>query len=142
MKKVKKPYNRRTKKAGAENGQSMVELALVIPLLLTLLCGILDFGWIYMNQYKVENAAYAGARYGAMYASQLSDSELKAGIRERVLDNLSDSADESLVEVEVSNNSSTISVSVNYKIKNLTYVAGTLFGAYYNADSTSASPIV
>ena len=32
-----------------------------MPLLLTLLCGVIDFGWIYSNQYRVENASYAGA---------------------------------------------------------------------------------
>ena len=33
-----------------EKGQSIVEFALVVPILLTLLCGIIDFGWIYSNQ--------------------------------------------------------------------------------------------
>ena len=46
----------------SEKGQSIVEFALVLPLLLTLLCGVIDFGWIYSNQYRVENASYAGAR--------------------------------------------------------------------------------
>lgn len=45
----------------SEKGQSIVEFALVLPLLLTLLCGVIDFGWIYSNQYRVENASYAGA---------------------------------------------------------------------------------
>lgn len=44
----------------SEKGQSIVEFALVLLLLLTLLCGVIDFGWIY-NQYSVENASYAGA---------------------------------------------------------------------------------
>ena len=37
-----------------ENGQSLVEFAIVLPILLTLLCGVIDFGWIYSNQYKVK----------------------------------------------------------------------------------------
>ena len=45
----------------SEKGQAIVEFALVLPLLLTLLCGVIDFGWIYSNQYSVENASYAGA---------------------------------------------------------------------------------
>ena len=31
----------------SEKGQSMVEFALVVPLLLTILCGIIDMGWAY-----------------------------------------------------------------------------------------------
>lgn len=59
-----------------EKGQSIVEFALVVPILLTLLCGIIDFGWIYSNQYKVENASYAGARYASLYVSDYNYSNM------------------------------------------------------------------
>ena len=52
----------------AEKGQAMVEFALVLPLLLTLLCGIIDFGWLYYNQITLNNAAREGARYAGSMA--------------------------------------------------------------------------
>ena len=50
-----------------EKGQALVELALVLPLLLALLCGIVDFGWIYYNQITLTNAAREGARYAVIH---------------------------------------------------------------------------
>ena len=50
-----------------EKGQSMVELALILPVLLALLCGIVDFGWIYYNQITLNNAAREGARYAVIH---------------------------------------------------------------------------
>lgn len=45
-----------------EKGQAMVEFALILPLLILLLCGILDFGWIFGNQLTLNNAVREAAR--------------------------------------------------------------------------------
>ncbi len=58
---VKKLFHKR------ENGQSAVEFALVLPILLILLCGIIDFGWVYYNQITLNNAAREGARYAVIH---------------------------------------------------------------------------
>jgi Flp pilus assembly protein TadG len=50
-----------------EKGQAMVEFALVLPLLIALLCGIIDFGWLYYNQITLSNAAREGARYAVIH---------------------------------------------------------------------------
>lgn len=50
-----------------EDGQALVEFALVLPILLILLCGIVDFGWIYYNQITLNNAAREGARYAVIH---------------------------------------------------------------------------
>ena len=50
-----------------EDGQSLVEFALVLPILLMLLCGIIDFGWLYYNQITLNNAAREGARYAVIH---------------------------------------------------------------------------
>ena len=51
----------------SERGQSIVEFALVLPILLILLCGIIDFGWLYYNQITLNNAAREGARYAVIH---------------------------------------------------------------------------
>ncbi len=48
-------------------GQSVVELALVMPLLLLLFAGAADLGQIFFNFVSVENAVKEGALYGARY---------------------------------------------------------------------------
>jgi Flp pilus assembly protein TadG len=46
-------------------GQSLVEFALLLPLLILILVGILDLGRITATYVILENAAREGARYGA-----------------------------------------------------------------------------
>lgn len=57
----------------SERGQAMVEFALVLPVLLALLCGIIDFGWIYYNQITLNNAAREGARYAVIHYDPADD---------------------------------------------------------------------
>lgn len=57
----------------SEKGQALVEFALVLPLLLTLLCGIIDFGWLYYNQITLNNAAREGARYAVIHYDPAED---------------------------------------------------------------------
>ena len=46
-------------------GQSMVELALMVPALALVLVATADFGRVYFTSVAVENAARAGVQYGA-----------------------------------------------------------------------------
>lgn len=54
-------------RCGGEKGQALVEFALVLPVLLLILCGIIDFGWIFGNQLAANNAAREAARYTAVH---------------------------------------------------------------------------
>lgn len=47
-------------------GQALVEMALTVPILLILLIGIIDAGWIYNHQLILTNASREGARVGAL----------------------------------------------------------------------------
>ncbi len=60
-----------------EEGQSLVELALMLPLLLLILLGLLDFGRVYY----VMVSLYDAAEEGAIYASAWPGDE--PGIKER-----------------------------------------------------------
>lgn len=53
-----------------EKGQSIVEFALILPFLLLILCGIIDFGWILSCQNELTNAAGETARYAAIYSNK------------------------------------------------------------------------
>jgi len=47
------------------SGQSLVEFAFVLPILLLLMVAMIDFGILYYSQMAVSNAAWEGARAGA-----------------------------------------------------------------------------
>lgn len=51
--------------ARASRGQSAVELALIIPVLIMILLAGADFGRLFYASIAVNNAAWAGAQYGA-----------------------------------------------------------------------------
>lgn len=53
-------------KLSNERGQAMVEFALVLPLLLVLLCGILDFGYVLACKNELTHLAGGAARTGAI----------------------------------------------------------------------------
>ncbi len=58
---------RRSKRA-AERGAAVVEFALMLPLLLMLVLGAIDWGWYFYLREVVTNAAREGARAGAVSA--------------------------------------------------------------------------
>ena len=57
-----------------ESGQSLLELALVAPMLLMLLVGIIEIGRFAYYSILVANAARAGAQYGAQNLATAADS--------------------------------------------------------------------
>ncbi|MDE3105881.1 MAG: pilus assembly protein [Acidobacteriota bacterium] len=56
-----------------ERGQSLVELAVVMPFLLLLFLGIVEFGYLFYVGIEVSNAAQAGVMYGAQTHASASD---------------------------------------------------------------------
>lgn len=50
-----------------EKGQSLVEMALLLPVLLLMLLGLLDFGRVYYAMVAMNDAAQEGAAYAAMH---------------------------------------------------------------------------
>ena len=46
-----------------QEGAAAVEFAIVLPVLMLLLAGFFDFGWLFFWQHSVTNASRAGARY-------------------------------------------------------------------------------
>jgi Tfp pilus assembly protein PilV len=61
-------------------GQSLVEVALVLPIILMILLGLLDFGRAYFTLVALHDAADEGATYAAIRQSSLEE------IQERTAD--------------------------------------------------------
>lgn len=60
-----------------EKGQSLVEFALIIPLILLILMGILEFGVMLNTYLAINHSSKEGARLGALGGT---DTEILAGI--------------------------------------------------------------
>jgi Flp pilus assembly protein TadG len=68
----------RTRRDG-ERGAAAVEFALVVPILLILVFGIIDFGLAMTQQSLISNAAREGARAGSLEASQKATEDAALG---------------------------------------------------------------
>jgi Flp pilus assembly protein TadG len=121
-----------------ERGQAMVEFALVLPLLLILLCGIIDFGWIFGNQLMANNACREAARACAI-ESDRSDSELQTLAVQVVSDRADTLSGFCPIYVTVSREASAdgISVSLTCQLPLMTPVTSTVFGSTYTINAKS-----
>jgi len=122
-----------------EDGQAVVEFALIAPILIIILCGIVDFGWIFSAQIATDNCAREGARY----ASSCSDySASQAETISKVQSVASDIIKNNISVVvsysnPVSPQSGDVSVKVVSEVKALTIVASTVFGgSTFNLESS------
>ena len=62
----------RTRSRQARRGQSVVEFALVVPILLVMVVAIADFGRLYTSAVAVESAAREAADFGALRSDRWS----------------------------------------------------------------------
>ena len=65
----------------SDHGSSLIEVAMVLPVLILLLLGIIDFGRAFYLSNEVAGAAHAGAVYGSQYPTDTT------GMRTAAADN-------------------------------------------------------
>jgi Flp pilus assembly protein TadG len=109
-----------------EKGQSLVEMALVLPLLLLLIVGIFDFGKLFYTYMHMHLATQETVRLGGLGKE---DEEIRAFARDYVQIN-----DPSLLQIGITPDSSTresgqyVTVTLSYPHKFITPGMGKLFG--------------
>jgi Flp pilus assembly protein TadG len=59
----------RNRRKGSERGQSLVEFAILLPVLMIILLGVVEFGWALKAYVQEQNAAREGARYWALHST-------------------------------------------------------------------------
>ena len=105
----------------SKRGQSLVEIALILPILLIILFGILEFGRVFHSYLVITHAAREGARYGII--SKDVD-EIKQKVQDAspgITLNLSD------IDVNPSTNLTAgvpLTISVEYQVDLFTPVLG------------------
>jgi Flp pilus assembly protein TadG len=77
---MKRPAQEQTNKSNA--AQSMVETALLLPIMILLMVGILDLGRLYFAYITIFNAAREGARYGV--SNPTITNQIKAHTKQEV----------------------------------------------------------
>ncbi len=68
-----------------ENGVSMVELAILMPILTVILFGILQFGLLFAGYLTIQNAAVVCVRFAALSNQNASASDLEALARDSIV---------------------------------------------------------
>jgi Flp pilus assembly protein TadG len=106
------------KKENSEQGQGLVELALVLPILLLLLFGIIEFGRVMGAGVIVTHSARDAARYGAVGAT---NNEIVERIRTNTAASLYDPSAPSDLQIEITrtdvNGGRDIEVNVSYAVQ-------------------------
>ncbi len=74
--------NRPWRKSTRRRGASVVEMAVISPILITLVFGIIEFGWAFMVRQMLTNAAREGARVSAIqpFPDGENDSEVRSSV--------------------------------------------------------------
>ena len=67
-----------TNKNRSSSGQAIIELAFVLPWILILLLGIIEFGILFYNKAMITNASREGARAGIVYRDSNGDGNYDA----------------------------------------------------------------
>ena len=104
-------------------GQSLVELAILLPVLLILALGVIDYGRVYFAYVSVTNAARNGAHYASESPAATADLD---GIRNTALDDMSELLNTSPTNPVVSAVSDTDSKGRLYADVTVTYTFGTI----------------
>lgn len=114
-----------------EKGQSLVEFALVIPLLLLIVMAIIEFGLMFNAYITITNASREGARGGAL-------GDDNAGI-ELVVDSVANHLDLNNISVVITPNTRSrgdmLSVTVTYDYQLITPIISNILSPIVNLES-------
>lgn len=124
-----------------ESGQAMVEFALILPIFIFILFGVIEFGWIFSNQISVTSAAREGAREGIICASE-SDftSRVKSKVQSSAPNLDASSLSVTVTKTGASGNDDVV-VSLDYVVSPLTPLGNLLWGSTFHAKSSCTMKI-
>lgn len=107
------------------DGQSLVEFSLVVPILIALILGMIEFGWILNGKITLTSSAREGARIAVIYesAAQASDAVQSAVNKSSE----SSSLNEVTTVTEFDESTKSAIVNVNAKIK-------PIIGLFFSSD--------
>lgn len=116
----------------SERGASLVEMALVMPLLLLLIVGVIDLGRALWTDLALKDAAQEGALYGSF--APTADIEQRVRLSSDLPIDLSDSS--VVVTPVVDCVAGEVTVTVEHELPLITPIVGQMFGGSIHLHST------
>ena len=141
-------------KAKRQEGASAVEFALILPLLLILVFGIIEFSILFYDKAMITNASREGARVGIVYQYQdggpnhPDDTEIAAAIVQYVQNHLISFGAGSVVSTTITRNGDSsgdpLRVTVNYQYNFLVFdsLLSLVGGSLSNGISLAAETVM
>ena len=107
------------KKLKTQKGAAAVEFAIILPVLLILLFGIIEFGIILYDKAMITNASREGARAGIVYSDPIiPDSDIKKVVKDYCSGHMitfgEDSIDDSDIPITRAGENLTVTVTYQY----------------------------
>lgn len=106
-----------------EHGQSLVELAVTVTILMVLLAGTIDLGRAFFTWITMRDAAQEGASYGTICPNELA--ELEA----RVRDNLDNNTYDVVISIPSTSPGNSVTVTVTTDLPITMPFLGTILGS-------------
>jgi len=123
-------------KASKRSGQSLVETALVLPLLLLLLMGIIDFGLLFNSYLVVSKASREGARHAV---TGDTDAQIRAAVC-----SAASALDLARMDITISpdngegrSTGDSVTVTVKYEYSMVTPIIGAFFPDTFDIESST-----
>lgn len=140
-KKSKNSKNNRRAIRRKEDGQAMVEFALLLPLFVLIIAIIIDFGWIFSCRNQLVNISGETARYVALHSSDDPSTSAQTYLNTRIA-NGGLTGTPSLVSASIDSNN-IASVTLTEDAKYLTGIPGIVTRKnYITLKATGAMPVI
>lgn len=134
---------KRVNRYGSENGQSMVEFAFSLVILITLVVGIVDVGRALFTYMALRDAAQEGAQYASIHPEDLDDIKERVYNGSDLLRSIRADTDIEVTVIGVPCTGNGIKVQVSYENFPLTMpFLGAILGSQTIAISTSVTDTI
>lgn len=110
-----------------QDGGSLIEFAIIAPVLFVILFGIIEFGVLLYDKAMITNASREGARAGIVYShpDRISDEEIRQVVREFCEDHLISFGAGAALTIPITRSGNTagdaLTVTVNYPFRFLVF---------------------
>lgn len=108
-----------------------MELALILPLLLLLLFGIMEFGRIFAGYLELQHAARDGTRYAAIHHTDISEADIKDYVKKRLVMLNPSKLDFSDFNID-DPTADSVYLELNYPLEIVTPIISSLTGNIFN----------
>lgn len=101
----------------SQKGTTLVEFAIIVPLLFFLIFPIIEFGIYFYNNQVITNASREGARFGIVYTNpkpRVSSAEIRQKVNDYCQSNLITFGNANNLNIEIDPNADNLRVTVTF----------------------------